>query len=255
VFLYNPDLQRFVNADILIGDVTDFATLNRYAYANGNPVSNVDPFGLSADDRGKTTKEKYINSYMENTNNELYKLLQSWGISLTKTTYETSNIIDAFWGGIKVNLYVDVSFQTSTDANVKTDISLDSKSILNEATTPNLKIPLTEIDIKGGVYTDENRMSVGASAYVSKDGWTLSNKYQTGLYSDARIISLSYEPNDVNLPVVSVTIDSEMMHWLKVATAGVIVATVYAPETLATTIPNAVDFIQQLSNISLAFSN
>jgi len=50
---YNPDLQRFVNADILIGDVTDFATLNRYAYANGNPVSNVDPFGLSAE-RSKT---------------------------------------------------------------------------------------------------------------------------------------------------------------------------------------------------------
>ena len=46
---YSPDLMRFVNADIVAGDISNAITLNRYAYANGNPVSNVDPFGLSPD--------------------------------------------------------------------------------------------------------------------------------------------------------------------------------------------------------------
>ena len=47
---YSPDLMRFINADIVAGSISNAITLNRYAYANGNPVSNIDPFGLSADD-------------------------------------------------------------------------------------------------------------------------------------------------------------------------------------------------------------
>ena len=46
---YSPVLKRFINADVIAGSITNSITLNRYAYANGNPVSNVDPFGLSAD--------------------------------------------------------------------------------------------------------------------------------------------------------------------------------------------------------------
>ena len=43
---YSPEMKRFVNADIVRGAITNAVTLNRYAYANANPVSNVDPFGL-----------------------------------------------------------------------------------------------------------------------------------------------------------------------------------------------------------------
>ena len=46
---YSPEHRRFVNADVIPGEISNAITLNRYAYANGNPVSNVDPFGLSAE--------------------------------------------------------------------------------------------------------------------------------------------------------------------------------------------------------------
>jgi hypothetical protein len=44
---YSPDMRRFVNADIVAGKISNAVTLNRFAYANGNPVSFIDPFGLS----------------------------------------------------------------------------------------------------------------------------------------------------------------------------------------------------------------
>lgn len=44
---YSPEMKRFINADIIPGKLSNAVTLNRFAYANGNPVSNVDPFGLA----------------------------------------------------------------------------------------------------------------------------------------------------------------------------------------------------------------
>ena len=44
---YNTDIKRFINQDVVEGNITNSPSLNRYAYCQGNPVSLLDPFGLS----------------------------------------------------------------------------------------------------------------------------------------------------------------------------------------------------------------
>lgn len=44
---YNTSIKRFMNQDILFGDITNSQSLNRYSYVQGNPVKYTDPFGLS----------------------------------------------------------------------------------------------------------------------------------------------------------------------------------------------------------------
>ena len=56
---YSPELRRFINADILAGRIDNAVTLNRYAYANANPVSMIDPEGLAAE-RSKSVALKLI---------------------------------------------------------------------------------------------------------------------------------------------------------------------------------------------------
>jgi RHS repeat-associated protein len=52
---YSPELKRFINADVLKGAISSSETLNQYAYANGNPVSMIDPFGTSAEPSNSTS--------------------------------------------------------------------------------------------------------------------------------------------------------------------------------------------------------
>lgn len=49
---YSPEIKRFVNQDILLGEIFESQTLNRYAYVTGQPVFYIDPFGLSVGQPG-----------------------------------------------------------------------------------------------------------------------------------------------------------------------------------------------------------
>jgi RHS repeat-associated protein len=89
---YSPDMKRFINADIVAGSISNAITLNRFAYANGNPVSFVDPFGLSADEEPLTDEEYY---------NSLYVLRSIVGLS--KVHSSLTKIKDAILSFAKIS--------------------------------------------------------------------------------------------------------------------------------------------------------
>ncbi len=89
---YSPDMRRFINADIISGEISNAVTLNRYAYANGNPVSNTDPFGLSADNKGITS-----NSNKEDLKGDFFADNFSF-VLIEESEYEVISLYNFFFG-------------------------------------------------------------------------------------------------------------------------------------------------------------
>jgi len=46
---YMPAISCFINQDIVLGNIASGNSMNRFAYANSDPIDNNDPFGLCAD--------------------------------------------------------------------------------------------------------------------------------------------------------------------------------------------------------------
>ena len=80
---YSPELRRFINADIMAGNISNAITLNRYAYANGNPVSNIDPFGLSAE-RGESRVDSQKDDKWYNKLGKFILNIFNWGVNKFK---------------------------------------------------------------------------------------------------------------------------------------------------------------------------
>jgi RHS repeat-associated protein len=57
---YHPVIRRFVNQDVILGAISSNSSMNRFAYANGNPVSLMDPLGTEA-----TEAESTMQSFLD----------------------------------------------------------------------------------------------------------------------------------------------------------------------------------------------
>jgi len=77
---YHTKLKRFLNRDVVRGDLTDGQTFNRYAYVNGDPVNYIDPLGLFKEPSGKW---KYTPM-----GQDPYDMLRQHGIPRTLTDAE-----------------------------------------------------------------------------------------------------------------------------------------------------------------------
>ena len=62
---YLPNMKRFINANVIAGNLSGAASQNPYVYANGNPVSPVKPFELIADNKSASVPDEIIDQIKE----------------------------------------------------------------------------------------------------------------------------------------------------------------------------------------------
>ena len=87
---YYPDLMRFINQDIIIGDISNSNSLNRYTYVEGNPATMIDPFGLCAEKVDNNSKS-VIDSITKIDKLKAILLMSGWDSSVV-TDYMVSDL-------------------------------------------------------------------------------------------------------------------------------------------------------------------
>ena len=126
--ILHPELRRFINADVIAGEISNAITLNRYAYANGNPVSNIDPFGLSA------KRNTYVVEKMQENSEPLYELMKLLGIQIGVDNSKSIGI-DVYGTFLKFSWIV--SYETETDSNITVNLTNDKLQNIISTDLPN----------------------------------------------------------------------------------------------------------------------
>ncbi len=94
---YDQDIKRFINRDVVSGDITNSPSLNRYCYVQGNPVSLTDPFGLCPDSNS-AFKNFCIGMYHVDWSAVGHTALDIAGIF-----FDGADVLNAFWYACEKN--------------------------------------------------------------------------------------------------------------------------------------------------------
>jgi RHS repeat-associated protein len=57
---YSPEIRRFINQDVLLGNIADGQSLNRFAFVKGKPIQYNDPFGLFSTEEGASVALDFV---------------------------------------------------------------------------------------------------------------------------------------------------------------------------------------------------
>ena len=253
---YSPELRRFINADIIAGEISNAVTLNRYAYANGNPVSNIDPFGLSAE-RGNSpfgsvvydgvTYSVYVPDHITTSFNASWKTIKE----ITETDFSLDFL--KFICGVElddVNGLIDGSMPYMKDIMSKKQILTAGAAsifngVLNSFCDSVSSIFLTftfqqyenqrRVIIKAGSNSVEQTFNayadgISRSAYFSNAGSPLAQagvmSYAEDLYKEATGNSTKwYEIYDIEITVDKMHKGSKYASYLWIDSDGTIMQT------------------------------
>jgi RHS repeat-associated protein len=200
---YSPEMKRFINADIIAGEISNAVTLNRFAYANGNPVSFVDPFGLSSKrGQGPTELEAaYMAKHIYHYNEENpVELIGGWVFETEKLVVGGDGMVMGVYsrddgnGNVEYTLvnrgtvswslfYSDIYNNLSQPIGLSNDMKASIQAAENFAkNNPYSRITFVGHS-KGGAEAIANAVATGKDAIVFNPATAMLSEY--GLDADA----------------------------------------------------------------------
>ncbi|MBI3560529.1 MAG: VCBS repeat-containing protein [Gammaproteobacteria bacterium] len=141
---YDPAIMHFLSADDIIPSLDDPQTLNRFAYANNNPIKYIDPTG-----KGSIAPSTSVNAWYLSFSESQTKGFVGLNINITGSASVTYNFANQLLYGeapggltLKASLYIPSSIPnigTNFTGNLSTDsgVSISTSPALNIKAIPN----------------------------------------------------------------------------------------------------------------------